>query len=217
MTISRDVGILMADLSGYTATTEIHGAESAMGIIKTFMRIAGESLHGGSSIVERIGDQIVIVSDTADDAAITANKLLSKCHREIHFLPVHVGLHFGTVLQSEGSFYGTAINLAARIASEADKGEILCSEGFVNSLISKKDFMFEEFRSLKFKNIMHPIRVAVLKAVDINPLHNLDPVCKMNLGPGAAHAAVYDGVIYHFCSEECLHIFNNNPRLFVAQ
>jgi adenylate cyclase len=206
----------MADLSGYTATTEIHGPESALGIIKTFMRIASESLHGGCSILERIGDQIVIVSELADDAAITASRILSKCHKEVHFLPVHIGLHYGTVLQSEGSFYGTAINVAARIASEADKGEILCSEAFVNALNTKQDFMFGEFRSLKFKNIMHPIRVAALMAVDIHPLHNLDPVCKMNLGPNAVHSVVYEGMIYHFCSEECLHIFNSNPTLFVA-
>jgi adenylate cyclase len=214
--MSRDVAILMADLSGYTATTEIHGSESALEIIKTFMRIAGESLHNTSRILERIGDQIVIVSESADDAAITANKLLSRCHKEINFLPIHVGLHYGTVLQSEGSFYGTVINVAARLASEANKGEILCSEAFTNALIDKQDFMFGEFRSLKFKNIMHPIRVAVLMGVDIHPLHNLDPVCKMNLGPNATHSVVYEGIIYHFCSEECMHIFNANPRLFFA-
>jgi adenylate cyclase len=66
MSVAREVAILMADLSGYTAATEIHGAQSAFNLIQTYLRIADESLHGQSKILERIGGQIVIVSETAD-------------------------------------------------------------------------------------------------------------------------------------------------------
>lgn len=171
---------------------------------------------GRSSILERVGDQIVIVSDAADDVLSTAISLLSKCYQEANFLPIHMGLHFGSVLQSEGRFFGTAVNLAARIASQANAGEILCSEAFISNLAHKKEFAFIQFRILKFKNILHPITVASLTGVDTNPRNKIDPVCKMNVDDQTTHKAEHSGFNYYFCSEECMTIFKSNPEIFTT-
>jgi Cu+-exporting ATPase len=43
-----------------------------------------------------------------------------------------------------------------------------------------------------------------------------DPVCGMQLDPSQAAAqAVYDGVAYYFCSEECRDTFLEDPEQYV--
>lgn len=216
MTASKEVAILMADLSGYTAATEIHGAHSALHLIQTYLRIAEEALIGGSSILERVGDQIVIIADTADDVAFTAVRLLEKCFAAVNFLPIHVGMHYGSVLESEGSFFGTAINVCARIASEASSGEILCSEAFINNLAGKDDFVFGEIKTLKLKNILNPISVASIDGFHTNIQRSIDPVCKMNIDASAKYKITDKETNHYFCSEYCMHIFEGNPQLFTS-
>jgi class 3 adenylate cyclase len=42
--------------------------------------------------------------------------------------PVRVGIHTGTAVEADGDFYGTAVNVAARLCSAAGGGEVLVSE-----------------------------------------------------------------------------------------
>lgn len=43
-----------------------------------------------------------------------------------------------------------------------------------------------------------------------------DPVCGIEVYESAASTAVYEGVIYFFCSKACLGAFEDNPALYVA-
>ena len=54
--MEENVAILMADLSGFTALTETHGAVSAADIIEKYIRIAENCLVGNTIIHERKGD-----------------------------------------------------------------------------------------------------------------------------------------------------------------
>jgi adenylate cyclase len=42
--------------------------------------------------------------------------------------PVHVGIHTGPVISQDGDVYGGTVNLAARIASYAQAGQVVVSE-----------------------------------------------------------------------------------------
>src|SRR5436190_5282904 len=127
MRTEKCIAILMADLSGYTAMTEVHGPSQAMSTVDEFVDLAEKSLFGKSKLFERIGDQIVIISENPDDLAKTAVTLNNISQREKYFLPVHSGLHFGSVLEQYGRIYGSTINIASRIASEARNGSLLAS------------------------------------------------------------------------------------------
>lgn len=98
---------MMADLSGYTAMTEIHGADSAISIIDKYLDIVKKSLVGSSHLHERIGDEMVIVADSAEDLAYTATFMFEQAHNENEFLPLHAGLHYGPIVKK------TVIILAA--------------------------------------------------------------------------------------------------------
>jgi Cu+-exporting ATPase len=46
----------------------------------------------------------------------------------------------------------------------------------------------------------------------------VDPVCGMQIESGeAAGQAMYDGVVYYFCSTECRDKFMANPKAYVKK
>lgn len=115
--MEKKIAILMADLSGYTALTETHGPLTAADLIDRYIQIAENCMVDDCSIHERRGDEIMVVSDSPGSLLATALKLKANTVAEENFLQVHGGLHFGNVLQRADSYFGSAINLASRIAA----------------------------------------------------------------------------------------------------
>jgi len=91
--MEQDIAILIADLSGYTALTETHGASSAADLIDKYVEIVNDSLVGESHLHERVGDEVMIVSDSADHLLSTAVVLLQNVLSEYNFLHIHGALH----------------------------------------------------------------------------------------------------------------------------
>lgn len=208
-----NISILMADLTGYTAMTEVHGAASALAIVTKYLQLAKKAMHGQASLLERVGDQLVIVSHEPADIAETALELMKLCVAEPEFLLLHAGVHYGTVLENEGSFFGSAMNLTARIASGAPKGKVLCSADFIKQVIPSGKFQFEQMQEIRYKNIKQPVEIGELvlhKQEDTLNMH-IDPVCHMLVAPDRALNFIHNGKTYHFCSDLCLEMFIKNP------
>src|SRR5688572_8414052 len=125
--MEQNMAILIADLSGYTALTEVHGALTAADTIDKYLNLVNHSLVGKSSLHDRIGDEVMIISETADDLVKTAIALLHNCSKEEHFLQIHGGIHFGKILKRNSQFFGTPINQTSRIAGKANSGTFWCS------------------------------------------------------------------------------------------
>ena len=67
-----DVTFLLADLSGFTALTEVHGAFHALSVTTRFSEIGRAALAPAARVVERVGDQVLIVSADAKGALQTS-------------------------------------------------------------------------------------------------------------------------------------------------
>ncbi len=210
------LAILMADLSGYTAMTDIHGAETAISLVERLMGLVSDSLVGESRLHQRIGDQVVIVSPSAEQLAYTATFLFEKVHEEDTFLPMHAGLHYGPLVEKNGSLFGSTINAASRIMSDADKGKIHCSREFLEQLPGGHSFVFRPLGEKKFKNLLQPLEIFELSCCIqyITRVFVIDPVCHMLIKePAKALSGEQDGRTWYFCSEGCRKIFRemNSP------
>jgi adenylate cyclase len=209
--MEMNIGILMADLSGYTALTEVHGDRAAMLVINKFLDIAKKSLAGESKLLERAGDQLVIISEDADDLARTALALLRNSERESHFLPIHAGLHYGTVFEHQGHFYGGTLNLAARISARAKGNRILCSEDFIDAMAEPELYRTVYQGSVNFKNVFEAREIFELQAESNDERFEpkIDPICQMQLDEEELNISYHNGhEDYHFCSEDCKEIFH---------
>ena len=209
--MEKNVAILLADLSGYTALTETHGSVSAADLIDKYIQIAKNCLVGDTKLHQRTGDEIMFVSDSPDFLLATALKLEANTVSEENFLQVHGGLHYGKVLKRADSYFGTALNLAARIAAKAGAGTFWCSDEFVNSITDKSACTFESKGAHLFKNINGEKEVF---EVDIKKTKKkyIDPVCRMLIlnTEKAVHHSNKDEL--YFCSSQCLELYKGNQR-----
>ena len=209
----------MADLSGYTALTEIHGDTAAMKLAGRYLTIGKKSLVGKSMIYEITGDQLLIISSSADDLAMTAFALKRNAEKESHFLEVHFGLHYGSVIEKNGRLFGAVVNFTSRIVSSAGANKILCSEELIKALTRPEDFRFIYLGNLNFKNVLRAAKIFEMFPVSAQlfPEFHVDPICHMRLSlKESIISAVDNGIEYFFCSETCKKLFEEYAEEVMA-
>lgn len=207
--MEENLSILMADLSGYTALTETHGAVSAADLIDKYVAIVENSLVGDCVLKERRGDEVLIVSQSADYLLSTALCILKNTSTEDNFLQVHGGLHYGKVFRRNDSYFGSAINLAARITSKANPGSFWCSKDFVNALTDKSLFNLQPKGMHRFKNVNEEHELVELANTADNAFA-IDPVCRMMIVEKSIAFQHPEKNHIFFCSQTCLDIYKNS-------
>ena len=214
--MEENIAVLMADLTGYTALTETHGAASAADLIDRYVEIVEDCLIGDCKLQERIGDEVMIVSSSADFLLSTAAMIIKRTLKEENFLQVHGGLHYGRVLKRNNSYFGSAINLTARIAAKASPGTFWSSKEFINALTNKSLFKFQSKGQHRFKNINEEKEIVELVDKHSNSFF-IDPVCKMlilNKSIAKQHSEKQE---LFFCSQACLDIFKNRHGVYSSE
>ncbi len=211
MNQSQHIAILMADLSGYSALTETHGALSAADLIDKFVAIVNDCLVGDSKLTERVGDEVMIISSSPDYLLSTAALIIQHTSKEDKFLRVHGGLHYGEVLQRNNSFFGSTINLTSRIAKKASPGSFWCSDEFEQALTDKSMFTLTPKGKHRFKNITEEKGIAELAAQSQHAVF-VDPICQMlilNRATAIQHPGTEE---LYFCSPQCLDIYSSGHQ-----
>jgi adenylate cyclase len=213
--MEKNAAVLMADLTGYTAMTDVHGGASAATLVRKYMELVNSALVGETKIFQRVGDQIVLLADDPDDIVDTAKALNSRIHSEHHFLSVHAGIHYGSVFVENDNLFGSTINVASRIMNMAEHGQILCSSDLVEKVNAEKH-SWKHLGNFSFKNVMNEISIYEL-LTEKQLLHIIDPVCRMQIDPTRTEfICYYKDHAYHFCGNQCLILFQSNPEAFLA-
>lgn len=217
------LAVMFVDLSGYTALTEIHGPLEAFETADKFQKLAKASLSGNSRIVEIVGDEILFVSPSAEDLLSTIINLKFRALCQPNFLQVKAGLHYGEMMVINDRLYGNTVNLSARITARAQPSEVLSSVIFKDKLPANKQILFDPLGAFHFKNILKKVDLCRLKLSnptdpsigrDVANL-SIDPVCHMLVNPTkSTFKRRIHGQTVHFCSPECLDIFDKDQFLF---
>jgi class 3 adenylate cyclase len=120
---------LFADLVGFTTLTaergDDHGADVALAFherVRDLVRV-----HGAHE-VKTIGDGVMLRCGDPANAVRLAVAIVVTLDRDDAFPPVRVGVHTGPAVERHGDWFGTTVNVAARLCSAAAGGEVLVSE-----------------------------------------------------------------------------------------
>ncbi len=120
---------LFADLVGYGALTEQHGDEAAMRVAREFRRVMRALSHEhGAWHVKSMGDGAMICVPDATRAVALAGRTLTEVGAHPGLLPVRIGAHTGPAVLHDGDWYGSAVNVAARLVGAAQPNEALVSD-----------------------------------------------------------------------------------------
>lgn len=119
---------VFADLAGYTALTERLGDEAAANLARAFRRtMCSMSREYGAHQIKSMGDGVMILAKDPGAAIALAARAVEDVGRRADFLPVRVGVHTGPAVRRGCDWYGSAVNVAARLAREAQPNEALIS------------------------------------------------------------------------------------------
>jgi class 3 adenylate cyclase/YHS domain-containing protein len=211
--MEEQIAVLMADLSGYTALTETHGAMSAANLVDKYISIVENCLVGKDLFLERTGDEVMIISSSPDDLLSTALKILQNSSEENNFLLVHGGLHAGKAVKRNNSYFGSVINVTARIAAKANPGTFWCSDEFFNGLNNPSTFEFNPQGKHRFKNLTEEKEMKELAHAGSNNAM-IDPVCRMIIKDDKTAVKHPEKDHLLFCSKTCLHIYQDQPDVY---
>jgi class 3 adenylate cyclase/DNA-binding winged helix-turn-helix (wHTH) protein len=136
--------ILFTDVEGSTSLTQRLGDEQARGLMREHERIVRESLaqHGGEE-VKALGDGFMVTFSSPTRALECAIAIQKGCESAANGVKVRIGINAGEPIREDEDLFGTSVNMAARIAGEANGGEILVSD-VVRQLVAGKGFMFSD-------------------------------------------------------------------------
>ncbi len=160
--------VLFTDVEGSTALTERLGDAQARELLREHEGIVREALkaHGGSE-VKTMGDGFMTSFSSATKAlecAIAMQSAFAERNESAEEpINVRIGLNAGEPIAEDdpggrGDLFGTAVNLAARIAAQAKGGEILVSEA-VRQIVAGKKFPFSDRGERELRGFEDPVRI----------------------------------------------------------
>jgi adenylate cyclase len=207
---------LFADLAGYTALTEAHGDEHAADQVDEFVSRVRELLERcDGEEVKLIGDELMARVADPRAAIEFAVELSDYSMRRHERLAVRVGLHHGPAVRRGDDWFGSTVNVAARVAGLARPGEVLLTAETASAAGELEGIRFINRREARLKNL--PRAVELVTAASRTELGELvpDPVCRMLIDPALADESVRLGDVQHwFCSAECRLAFEADPSAY---
>ena len=151
---------LFADIVGFTAFTERVGDDAAADVAVAFKSAAAHAADGlGCEVVKDLGDAVMIHGRDAARVLMLALRLARELADEGWCPPLRMGVHSGVAVQRDLDWYGTTVNVAARLAESAGAGEILMSVETRDRLESRTGLTIAERGSRSFKNVAAPLSV----------------------------------------------------------
>lgn len=156
-TTRRDLVIGFCDLVGYTALSGRASPSELTSLITRFGAVADEvaSMHRGR-VVKLLGDAAMFVCDEPEDGIAIGLDLLAGLAAEPDLPPARVGLATGTVVTLHGDFYGSVVNLAARLLSAAAPGSLVVAADLAAVAGALADVEVEALDPLELKGFEEP-------------------------------------------------------------
>lgn len=142
----RAVTVLFTDIKGSTAYFERFGDIAGLAMVhecNDLLRLAIE--HHSGRVIKTIGDAVMAAFDDCNEsvrAAIAMQRQLREKNagrKKEDELQVRIGLHYGTGILKSDDVFGDVVNVASRVESMAEAGQIIISDS-LRERISPSEF-----------------------------------------------------------------------------
>jgi TolB-like protein/class 3 adenylate cyclase len=162
----RLAAILAADVAGYGRLMEQDEVGTLTALKARRRDVLGPLVaqHRGR-LVKVMGDGVLIEFASAVNAVQCAVDLQERMAEANDSLPearhivLRIGINLGDVIVEGSDLYGDGVNVAARLESLADPGDICVSGSVYEQVKRKLDSRFDELGQQAIKNISEPVQV----------------------------------------------------------
>ncbi len=156
--------VMFTDLVGSTKMTEELGDLGAQQVVRTHNAIVRNALaayHGRE--VKHTGDGIMAVYSNAANA-VASTMVMQQEFAKNNGIPgnppvrVRIGLNAGQAVEEEDDFFGTTVQLSARVCDKADADQIFITQA-VKDLVTGHAIQFKPAGDFDMKGISKPVPV----------------------------------------------------------
>lgn len=208
---------VFADLAGFTALTEIHGDERAADLALEFCADLNRHLPEGAEDLKMLGDACLVRAERAADGVRLGLDLARAIAARHGFPDVRVGMHTGTAARRGDDWFGSAVNLAARVGQRAAPGEVLLTAATRDAAGELAGVAFADRGEHELRHVSRPVRLFAAEDVDTGRKGRwaVDPVCRMRVDVDRCAATLtHEGAEYAFCSTGCGAAFARDPERY---
>ena len=172
--VGIDRTFVIADVRGYTRFTREHGDAAAARLASVFADLARDAVEArGGEVLELRGDEALCVFTVPAQAVRAALEFQALCAEEYAADPtlplnVGIGVDAGEAIPVQGGFRGAALNMAARLCSNAGAGQVFVSETVAGRLADATDLRLEDRGEATLKGFDGAVRL--IEAADADPV-----------------------------------------------
>ena len=163
-----------ADLAGYSDLAS-RDEDAAVRLVETFHETVRETVEArGGRVVKYMGDGALAAFPSTRAAIASAIALRHDFAR-----PIRIGVHVGDMVSlPDGDLYSDGVNMASRLQTEAEPGQILVSEDVWRQMRQRPGFVFQPAGERRLKGVGSITTYQVLEgpehAVEVGgPTHTL--------------------------------------------
>jgi len=215
--LQRAVGFI--DLASFTPMTEAMGDVQAAHVLDRFSTIVREATSAWDGrLVKQIGDAFMLVFPDARSAVACCLEVKVRAASEPQFPAIRAGIHWGSLLYRDGDYVGSNVNIASRLANEAERHQILVTPEVRREARDLPDVEFVRLGKRRLKGLTGSFELFEARAAGAPEGERaIDPVCGTELAAAEVAARLQiESAERAFCSEECLRKFVSSPQAYAG-
>ena len=211
--------LVFTDLASFTPLTDAMGDQEAATVVERFSDLVRQAANRWDGrVVKQMGDAFMLAFSDAKAAVCCALAIESGAAAEAQFPAARSGVHWGDVLYREGDYVGTNVNIASRVAGEAERHQVLVTAAARKQAGSIPGIEFARLGKRRLRGLAEDVDLFEARSgAPGRGQKSIDPVCGMELGPEEPAARLtLDGQERAFCSDECLRRFVAAPERYAT-
>lgn len=156
--LEDDETVVFVDVSNYTRLSRESGdqaaAEQAVLLTDTAQTSA---VQRGGRLVKSLGDAALVHFPTATPALDFALDMVLNAERR-GLWTLHAGVNSGPMLRRDGDYFGSAVNIASRVADAARAGEVVVTRRVIDAW-QGDSVRFDPLGPVPVKNVDEPVEL----------------------------------------------------------
>ncbi len=157
------IALCFIDLTGFTRYTEEEGDIEALDVVENFVETVEATMPPDATIVKTIGDEVMVVSPEPASLTEWAVGLLARFPERPR---PRVGIHYAQAVYRDGDYFGTHVNLAHRVVSRAQAGEVLVTDRVKEAIEGRDGLDCDPIGEVSLKGFPLPTALFIVHPTD---------------------------------------------------
>jgi adenylate cyclase len=149
-----DITVAFCDLKDFTAYADLAGDAAAIEAIERLTELVMQERSTELRLMKSLGDGFMLCFSDVREAVAVAERLVAGM-RDHDGPGLHASVHRGIAVARDGDYFGSAVNLAARLLAAADKHQIIATRAVADE--TGRHFSWHAAGVLRIRGFAEPV------------------------------------------------------------